>query len=118
MARVYRTTERTPEEKERHRQIRERFQQWKPGPDELIASGDAAFVLSHGAMLDLLGVVKLLKETRETAGLSIDDVAHKLNVTPEAVTTLEGERALSRPLLDLYRYADLLGVQLHLALVK
>jgi hypothetical protein len=117
MARIYRDTKRTPEEQERSRQIREKFQAWKPGPNELIAAGDAAFVLPHGAMIDLLGIARSLKEKREAAELSLEDVALRLSLAPAEVATLEGERALTRPLIDLYRYADLLGVQLHLALV-
>jgi transcriptional regulator with XRE-family HTH domain len=69
-------------------------------------------------MLDLLSVVKRLKEAREAKNLSLESVAAQLHLDVAAIQTLEGEQALSRPLLDLYRYADSLGVQLHLALVS
>jgi hypothetical protein len=51
--RIHRNMTRTPEEKRRLQEIREHFQQERPGLDDLLASGDATEVVAQGEYLDL-----------------------------------------------------------------
>ena len=61
--RIHRQIVRTPEEKRRLAEIRARFQSERPGIEELLASGDAMEVVSHGEYLDLLTMLARTQET-------------------------------------------------------
>jgi hypothetical protein len=53
-ARIHQKIERTAEHQRELEEIRHRFQKEKPGLDELLASGDAAEVVSQGEYIDSL----------------------------------------------------------------
>ncbi len=74
----------SPEQRAQHQAIREAFRDWHPGPEELIASGAAARlgldVISRPAQ-DLL---RLLKASREKAGLTLAVVSARCGIDQPA----------------------------------
>lgn len=110
--RVHRKIERTAEEKRRLKEIRDRFQRERPGPDELLASGDATEFVSQGEYLHLLSLLAALKERRESLGLSLADVAERCGMDRAAISRLENGVQINPTVDTLYRYATALGVEL------
>ncbi|MCL4206236.1 MAG: helix-turn-helix transcriptional regulator [Pirellulaceae bacterium] len=104
--RIHRAMPRTPEEKRRLQEIRERFQQERPGLDDLLASGDATEVVVQGEYLDLCTMLTALKRHRERQGLSLSDVAARSGMDRAAVSRLENGVCLNPTLETLYRYAE------------
>ncbi len=104
--RIHRSMPRTPEEKRRLQEIRERFQQERPGLDDLLASGDATEVVVQGEYLDLCTMLTALKRHRERQGLSLSDVAARSGMDLAAVSRLESGACLNPTLETLYRYAE------------
>ena len=104
--RIHRDMPRTPEEKRRLQEIRERFQQERPGLDDLFASGDATEVVAQGEYLDLCTMLTALKRHRERQGLSLSDVAARSGMDRAAVSRLESGACLNPTLETLYRYAE------------
>ena len=51
--RIHRKIERTPEQQRQLEEIRQQFQQKRPGLEELLADGDAAEAVPQGEYLDL-----------------------------------------------------------------
>ena len=110
--RIHRQIERTPEEKKRLAEIRARFQSERPGLQELLASGDATEIASHGEYLDLLTMLARLKKHREAHGLSLTDVAERSGMDRSAVSRLENGQYLNPTVDTLYRYARAVGAEI------
>ena len=110
--RIHRQIERTPEEKKRLAEIRARFQSERPGLQDLLASGDATEVVSHGEYLDLLTMLAGLKRHREAQGLSLTDVAEHSGMDRSAVSRLENGQYLNPTVDTLYRYARAIGAEI------
>lgn len=109
---IHQKTERTPQEKERIRQIRERFQRERPTLEELVASGDCAPPVPQGAYRQLRVLMHALKTAREQQGLSLADVAERSGIDKAALSRLE-TGAQTNPTIDtLWRYAYALGKDL------
>ena len=68
----------TPEQRDAFRSIRERAETDRPGPDELVERGDVEEFVSHGAFMELLGLVDVLRhEKGNRRGLSLTEVAER-----------------------------------------
>jgi len=107
--RVHRRNERTPEELARIRAIRDHFQRTRPGPDELIASGEYDGPFLHGAYLDLRQALATLKRAREAQDLSLAEVAERSGIDKAALSRLENGHNPNPTIDTLARYADALG---------
>jgi len=64
----HKTIEWTPEQRAHHKAICDAFRDWHPGPEELIAGGEAARLGLNVLYSPAQDLVKLLKAFREAAG--------------------------------------------------
>jgi DNA-binding XRE family transcriptional regulator len=110
--RVYRKTDRSPEEKKELLELRTRLQSERPGLQDLLASGDATEVVPHGEYLDLLTMLRKLKKHRESQGLSLADVADRSGMDRSAISRLENGQYLNPTVDTLYRYAQAVGAEI------
>ena len=110
--RIYRKIERTPDERQRHDEIRERFQRERPNLKQLLSTGEATEVVSHGEYLNLLTMLADLKKHRVRKGLSLADVAAKSGMDRAAISRLENGAYLNPTLDTLYRYAAAIGAEI------
>jgi ribosome-binding protein aMBF1 (putative translation factor) len=113
---IQRTTERSPEEVARLRELRERYQREKPSIADLEA---------HGAEFTTLGEVVLLRcladelrQERERQGLTQQLLAERLSMSPEALAAVEAGTVGKLTLGVLSRIAHALGKQIAYALVE
>jgi DNA-binding XRE family transcriptional regulator len=103
---------RTPEQRGQHQAIREAFRSWHPGPEELIASGEAARLgldVVHSPAQDLL---RQLKKSREAAGLTLADISARCGIDQPALSRLENGHTQNPTLDTIWRYAAALGKRL------
>jgi len=110
--RIHRKVARSVEEKKRLAEIRRRFHAERPGLQDLIASGDATEVVSHGEYLDLLAMLAKLKRHRQARGLSLTNVADSSGMDRSAVSRLENGQYLNPTIDTLYRYARAIGAEI------
>lgn len=110
--RIHRKIERTPEEKQRLKEIRRRFQSERPTPDELIASGDASEFVSLGEYLELRHAILELKKRRERMGLSLADLAERSGMDRAAISRLESGITTNPTVDTLNRYAAAIGAEI------
>jgi DNA-binding XRE family transcriptional regulator len=110
--RIHRKTERTPEEKRRLKQVRERFQRERPSMADLLESGDAGEAVSQGEYLDLRAMLAALKKRREHEGLSLADVAERSGMDRAAISRLENGVYVNPTVDTLYRYAQAIGADI------
>ncbi len=101
--------ERTPEEKKRLADIREKFQREKPGLDELIASGEYEGPVRLGDYLELAALTKALKEARQHAGISLGELAAAAKIDKAALSKLENAVNQNPTITTLQRYAMAIG---------
>ena len=110
--RIHRKIERTPEQQRQLEEIRERFQQKRPGLEELLAEGDAAEVVLQGEYLDLRTMLAALKKCRERRGLSLTDAANRSGMDRAAISRLENGVYVNPTVDTLYRYAQAIGAEI------
>jgi DNA-binding phage protein len=105
----------TPEQRAAFRSIREQAEIDRPGPDELIERGDVEEFVSHGAFMELLGLVDVLRHERERKGLSLTEVAERSGLTRAMLSKLENGRNPNPTLDTLARYAMAMDMELKLS---
>lgn len=105
----------TPEDRARHKAIREMFKDWHPSPEELIASGEAVHFDLRGEYWALRPFLEELKRAREAAGLTLADVSARCGIDQPALSRLENRHNKNPTLDTLWRYAAAVGRRLVLA---
>lgn len=116
--RIHRKIKRTPDQKRRLREIREKFQRERPGLEDLLSSGDAAEVVSQGEYLDLREMLATLKKRRQKEGLSLTDVARRSGMDRAAISRLENGVFVNPTVDTLYRYAQAVGADIGFSVRK
>jgi DNA-binding XRE family transcriptional regulator len=102
----------TAEQKAHHKKIREAFKDWHPGPEELVASGEAVrlgLAVVPPAPAELF---QALREARLSAGLSLKDMAERTGMDKAALSKLENGKVFNPTLETLWRYAAAVGKRL------
>src|SRR5581483_11949763 len=93
------------EDRARHQAIRDKFRDWHPSPEELIASGEGANFDLHGEYRELRAFVQAIKRAREAAGLTLADVSRRCGIDQPALSRLENGHNKNPTLDTLWRYA-------------
>ena len=102
----------TAADRARHQAIREKFRDWHPSPEELIASGEGANFDLHGEYRGLRPFVEEIKCAREAAGLTLADVSRWCGIDQPALSRLENGHNKNPTLDTLWRYAAAVGRRL------
>jgi DNA-binding XRE family transcriptional regulator len=102
----------TPEDRARHKAIREAFKD-KPTIDELVARGElSGNPIPLGAYLNLRLLVSKLRQLREEAQLSLSDVAERSGMDKAMLSRLETGHVPNPGIETIARYLDALGKEL------
>jgi DNA-binding XRE family transcriptional regulator len=105
----------TAEDRARYRAIRDKFRDWHPSPEELIASGEGADFDVHGEYRELRTFVQEIKRAREAAGLTLAEVSRRCGIDQPALSRLENGHNKNPTLDTLWCYAAAVGQRLVLA---
>jgi len=100
------------EDRARHQAIREKFRNWHPSPEELIATGEGANFDLHGEYRELRPLVQEIKRAREGAGLTLAEVSRRCGIDQPALSRLENGHNKNPTLDTLWRYAAAVGRRL------
>ena len=107
----------TANDRARHKAIRDKFKDWHPGPEELLATGKYEGPFRQGAVLECLRTIAKLRAAREAAGLSLADVSRRSGMDKAALSRLENGHQLNPTLDTLWRYAAAVGKQIECRVV-
>jgi DNA-binding XRE family transcriptional regulator len=110
--RTHRDMNWSPEDRARHKAIREKFQKERPSLEQLVEGGDAPPAVPLGVYLDIRQALLALKTAREDAGLSLSDVAERSGIDKGALSRLENGVHDNPTVETLVRYATALGKHL------
>ncbi len=114
--RLQKKIEWTAEDRERRRQVRERFKD-KPTLEQLIASGElSGETVPMGLYMEILQLLHDLKKAREAAGLSLTHLAERTGMDQAVLSKMENGRHGIPTVPALARYAQALGLQLTFSL--
>ena len=114
--RIHRRIDRTPEDKARLKELRERLQREKPTVEQLLAESGAADTMPLGAYLEMELLARDLKREREKQGLSLTDLGSRTGIDPAALSRLENGRQANPTVGTLGRVARALGKRIVLTL--
>jgi transcriptional regulator with XRE-family HTH domain len=114
--REQRKVERSPEEQARIDAIREKYQQDKPGPDQVAASGEYEGPVQACAYWEVRRVMAELKAKRERQGLTLAQLAKRSGIDKGAISKLETGRQVNPTVDTLNRIAAGLGIRIELTL--
>lgn len=96
----------TAEDRERRRQVRERFKD-KPTLEQLIASGElSGETVPMGLYMEILQLLHDLKKAREAAGLSLTHLAERTGMDQAVLSKMENGRHGIPTVPALARYAQ------------
>ena len=115
---THKKIERAPEDKQRLQKIRESFQADKPSLEVLEQSGDYSSAVPQETYLAIKAVAKLLKEARETSGMSLSDVEQITGMNASTISRLERELYPNTSVNTLTRLASAYGLHLKFSLEK
>lgn len=104
--------QRTPEQKAKDREIREKFRHWHPSPEELIASGEGGQFDIRGEFRGLRDFLTVLKRVREAKQLTLADVSARCGIDQPALSRLENGHCPNPTMDTLWRYAAAVGQRL------
>jgi hypothetical protein len=104
---VYRKSERTPEELERIRAVREKFHREKPTVEDL--EGQGAVFVPMGAVMALRQLVHDLRRERERQGLTLGELAERTGIDEPELMRLETGKDLNPTFSTVAKVAQGLG---------
>jgi len=115
--RIQKKIEWTPEDRARHREIREKFKD-EPRIEELVAAGELkGQPVPLGVHVSLRLILQTLRKVREQAGLSLADVSQRSGMDKAMLSRLENGHVLNPGLETILRYVGALGKDVEWRLV-
>ncbi len=118
LRRIRRKLERTQREKVELRRLRERLARERPSADNLLRSGEVKEFIPLGSFVRLQEMLRGLKKLRESAGLSLSDVARVSKIDKAALSRLERGLQPNPKLATLERYASAVRAEIVLSFRK
>jgi DNA-binding Xre family transcriptional regulator len=110
--RVQKKIDWTPEDKARHKAIRETFKD-KPSVEELVVRGElSGQTLSLGAYVNLRLLVSSLRKMREQEKLSLSDVSERSGMDKAMLSRLENGHVPNPGIETIARYLDALDKEI------
>jgi hypothetical protein len=102
----------TAADQARHQAIREKFRNWHPSPEELLAAGEGVNFDLQGEYRQLRPFTEEIKRARVAAGLTLAEVSRRSGIDEPALSRLENGHNKNPTLDTLWRYAAALGRRL------
>lgn len=118
MKRVYRKREQTAEQKEAERRIRDEFQRTKPTLSQILSSGEFTPPMLQSEYLELqLACREKLRPLRESAGLTLTQMAERTGMDRAAINKLENGVHGNPTISTINRYLQALGKRMVVQIV-
>ena len=108
---IHRKSQRTPEESERMRAERERYQRDKRTPQQLLAEGGHAEFVRLGDLMALHEMMAALKKERQRQKLTLAQLSKTTGIDQAALSRLENGRNPNPTFETVNRLASALGMR-------
>jgi transcriptional regulator with XRE-family HTH domain len=109
---VYGDSHRTPAQKAKEKEVRRMFQDWKPGPEELLDSGKwKGPIIVEGAQ-EFWKAIRHVRAYREARGLTLKDVSERCGIDVATLSKLENGKQENPTLFTMLLYVGAVGKRL------
>jgi transcriptional regulator with XRE-family HTH domain len=113
---VYRKSKLTPQQKAEEKEAREMFQNWKPGPEELLASGRWQGHIIVEGQQEFWKTIRRVRALREVQGLTLKDVSERCGIDVGTLSKLENGKQANPTLFTILLYVGAVGKRLHFSI--
>jgi transcriptional regulator with XRE-family HTH domain len=110
---VYRKNDRTAEQQAKDKEVREMFEDWKPGPEELLASGRWQGPITVEGQQEFWEAMRQVRALREAQGLTLKDVSVRCGIDVATLSKLENGKQANPTLFTMLLYVGAVGKRLH-----
>ncbi len=110
---VYKESHRTPAQKAKEKEVRQMFQDWKPGPEELLASGKWKGPVIVEGEQEFWKAIRAVRAFREAQGLTLKDVSERCGIDVATLSKLENGKQTNPTLFTMLLYVGAVGKRLH-----
>jgi transcriptional regulator with XRE-family HTH domain len=110
---IYSGKHRTTAQKAKENEVREMFQDWKPGPEELLASGRWQGPVIVEGQQDFWTAIRQVRALREAQGLTLRDVSARCGIDVATLSKLENGKQANPTLFTILLYVGAVGQRLH-----
>jgi transcriptional regulator with XRE-family HTH domain len=109
---IYAGKHRNAAQKAQEKAVRQVFQDWKPGPEELLASGKwKGPILVEGAK-EFWKAIREVRALREAQGLTLKDVSERCGIDVATLSKLENGKQANPTLFTMLLYVGAVGKRL------
>src|SRR5438876_1623096 len=110
---VYSARHRTSAQKAKEKEVRQMFQNWKPGPEELLASGKWEGPVLVEGQQEFWKAIREVRAFREAQGLTLKDVSERCGIDVATLSKLENGKQANPTLFTMLLYVGAVGKRLH-----
>ncbi len=112
VANVYSDNHRTVAQKAKEREVRRMFRDWKPGPEELLASGKWKGSVMVEGQEEFWKAIRQVRACREAQGLTLKDVSQRCGIDVATLSKLENGKQPNPTLFTMLLYVGAVGQRL------
>jgi transcriptional regulator with XRE-family HTH domain len=113
---VYSDRHQTEAQKAKEKEARELFQHWKPGPEELLASGKWEGPVLVEGQEEFWRAIRQVRAFREAQGLTLKDVSERCGIDVATLSKLENGKQANPTLFTMLLYVGAVGKRLHFSI--
>lgn len=110
---VYSGKHLTSAQRAREEEARRMFQDWKPGPEELLASGRWQGPVIVEGEQEFWKAIREVRAFREAQGLTLKDVSERCGIDVATLSKLENGKQPNPTLFTMLLYVGAVGERLH-----
>jgi transcriptional regulator with XRE-family HTH domain len=110
---VYRGGHRTAAQKAEEKKVRQMFRDWKPGPEELLASGRWQGPIVVEGQEEFWKAIRAVRAFREAQGLTLKEVSERCGIDVATLSKLENGKQANPTLFTMLLYVGAVGQRLH-----
>src|SRR5205085_4219662 len=110
---VYTGKHRTSAQKANEKEVRQMFQNWKPGPEELLASGRWEGPILVEGQEAFWKAIRQVRALREAQGMTLKEVSERCGIDVATLSKLENGKQANPTLFTMLLYVGAVGQRLH-----
>jgi hypothetical protein len=110
---VYSASHRTAAQKAREKEVRDMFRDWKPGPEELLASGKWKGPVVVAGEQEFWKAIRKVRAFRRARGMTLKDVSVRCGIDVATLSKLENGKQVNPTLFTMLLYVGAVGKRLY-----
>ncbi len=110
---VYSDSHRTAAQKAKEKEVRALFEDWKPGPEELLTTGKWKGPIVVEGEQEFWKAIRKVRASRRSQGLTLKDVSDRCGIDVATLSKLENGKQANPTLFTMLLYVGAVGQRLY-----